>query len=164
LGHPLDGFVASESLLNEAAARIPGIRVRPLSSGLGLLASTGAFFDFVTKGDASPLPAAFRPFSFLSLPLLDWATRLSRRGPLAYVESDYFGGVGSQVAVVWSGGRILLEPFDSRLLMEGERVVRKGSLGGAANAALRALGVIASPPQDELQAVGLGEYRQPLWI
>lgn len=159
MGHPLEGFVASAPVLRGAAARIPGARVRPLGSGLALLPSTGAFFDFVTRGDVSPLPAPFRPFTLLSLPLLEWATRLSRQGPVAYVESDFHEGLGSQAAVVWAGGRLLLEPLDSRLLLEEGRVVCRGALGGAVNAALRALGVVASPPQDELEATGLGEYR-----
>lgn len=159
VGHQLEGFVASVPVLTGAAAPIPGARVRPLAAGLGLLPSSDAFFDHVTRGDASPVPPEFEAFSLLSQPLIDWATRLSREGPVAYVETDFFGGVGTQAAVVWAGGRILLSPLDSSHAWEDGRVVRHGTQGGAVNAALRALGVVASPPKDEFEAVGLGDYR-----
>ncbi|MFF3343183.1 hypothetical protein [Streptomyces flavidovirens] len=39
--------------------------------------------------------------------LSDWSTA----GPVAYVEAEYFGGVGEQKAAVWYGGTIVLGPL-----------------------------------------------------
>ena len=35
----------------------------------------------------------------------------SAAGPVAYVEADYFGGVGSQRAVLWLRGEVVLGPL-----------------------------------------------------
>ena len=78
----------------------------------------------------------------------------SAAGPVAYVEADYFGGVGSQRAVVW---------------LRGE--VRPRAARGRARAAARArgqldlprggrLGVACDGALDEFYTVGLGRHRE----
>ncbi|MBZ0117604.1 MAG: hypothetical protein K8H88_11440 [Sandaracinaceae bacterium] len=65
---------------------------------------------------------------------------LSTLGPVAYVETGYFGGVGEQVATA----------FDDRV-----RILECGSV----NDALRAIGVRAAHGRDEWDTVGLSGHR-----
>lgn len=69
----------------------------------------------------------------------------SRRGPVAYVEAELFGGSGCQASIVWDKGEIIAGP----------------SVGQhAINEALRLLGVRAAAGQDEFDALGLGRHRE----
>lgn len=77
----------------------------------------------------------------------------SVHGPLAYVEADFFGGVGSQAAQVWDGGKSVLGP----LLMDDADEPPPG--GSPISRALRHLGVVAAG-SDEFEAVGLGRQRE----
>lgn len=71
---------------------------------------------------------------------------------LAYVETDYFGGAGSQAAAVMTKGEVLLRAANP--------VSRKPPQpGDPINTALRALGVPAAPGEDEFDAIGLGNFR-----
>jgi hypothetical protein len=36
------------------------------------------------------------------------AKRLSHAGAVAYIETDYFGGVGGQAAMVWRAGEVVM--------------------------------------------------------
>lgn len=66
---------------------------------------------------------------------------LSMHGPVAYVETDYFGGVGEQVATA----------FDRRV-----RILECGRV----NEALRAIGVRAAHGRDEWDTLGLSGHRR----
>jgi hypothetical protein len=74
------------------------------------------------------------------------ARQLSRSAPVAYVETNYFGGAGSQAATVFSGGpRVLRRPRAAY---------------GPINEALRALGVPREGGYDPFDTLGLGRYRE----
>jgi len=88
---------------------------------------------------------AVEGFSRLSEPLARAAERISRHGAIAYVETDYFGGVGKQSAAVWEQGRLTLPPATDDM--------------GPINSALRLLGVQRSFARDEFDTIGLGWKR-----
>lgn len=69
----------------------------------------------------------------------------SHLGPIAYVETDYFGGKGGQGAVVYAHGEELMPP--------------KWSKGGTINAALALLGVPKPFFCDRFAALGLMRFR-----
>lgn len=68
------------------------------------------------------------------------------QGLVAYVETDYFGGFGTQGAVVWQ---------------DRKRIYRKedDGFGCPIDDALKLLGVQRTEAQDEFDVVGLGKYR-----
>ena len=70
--------------------------------------------------------------------------RYSFRTKLAYIETEYFGGVGTQAGVLYENGRIAVEPS------RGEGVI---------NILLRELGVWHYPDKDEFDMLELGKYR-----
>lgn len=71
----------------------------------------------------------------------DWPRTASRAASVARVSASYFGGAGSQSATVWTDGEMVAENVD-------------------VNEALRRLGVVAQPGQDEWDTVGLGRFRK----
>ncbi|WP_317444629.1 hypothetical protein [Streptomyces collinus] len=108
-----------------------------------------ALFDSVADGSGG------RALGFWRLPggfeetLVAW----SAGGPVAYVEAEYFGGVGEQRAVVCDGGAVVLGPLH---LEEGQPFAPAGS---PISQALRRLGVVARAGGDEFSAAGLDRYR-----
>lgn len=84
------------------------------------------------------------------------AAAASTGGALAYVEADFFGGVGTQAAVVWDGGRLVLGPLSARLGPGRPRPRRAWPI----NRALRTLGVRAGAHVDEFEAADLGRHRE----
>ena len=71
---------------------------------------------------------------------------------LAYIETNYFGGAGSQAAAVLSGDRILMRaaiPVTRNPAQKDDPI----------NAALRMLGVQTTAGEDEFDTLGLRRFR-----
>ena len=66
-------------------------------------------------------------------------------GPNAIIETDYFGGMGEQTAVVYENGKVILE------LSKGNR--------GPINKSLSFLGIEKNGKTDEFENFGLNELR-----
>ena len=79
------------------------------------------------------------------LGLVDLLTTLSRRAPVAYIETDFFGGVGRQSATAY---------VDGSAVYTGD-----SSAAGPINEALRVIGVKTAQGTDEFDALGLGRLR-----
>ncbi|MGW5395691.1 hypothetical protein [Streptomyces sp. NPDC003952] len=79
--------------------------------------------------------------------------RWSAAGAVAYVEAEYFGGVGEQRAAVRAGGALALGPLDEPTRKLFARRI------GPISRALRQLGVRGSRREDEFDAVGLSRHR-----
>lgn len=75
----------------------------------------------------------------------------SLHGPIAYLETDYFGGVGMQLAAFWRDGGLVID-----LITESNKQIQERS---PINCVLRELGVVALDGQDEFTVQGLGQYR-----
>ncbi|MFI8535603.1 hypothetical protein ACIGMX_35800 [Streptomyces aquilus] len=148
MGYELQAAIAGDKPLRAASRDVPGAHVVPLLQGLSLLPMTDEVFDAVTDGSpAGPLGFWRLPGGFEGL-LAQWSTA----GPVAYVEAEYFGGVGGQRATVWDGGTLALGPLE-RPTRRGLRTVSPVSQ------ALRHLGARRSLGEDEFAAVGLDRHR-----
>jgi hypothetical protein len=134
MGHCIQGFIARLEPLLAAARSLAGARVTPLAAGMGFLPLVGDWAD-LSQPAADPPEA-----THLTVPMAEWAAAFSRQFPIAYIETDYIGGVGSQVGVLWEGGQLVLTT---------ERI----------NTALVRLGVVASGGTDEFDKIGLGWHR-----
>lgn len=151
MGYVLQGVIASVRALRPCRAFVNGVVV-DLGQGLGLVPMTPALFDEVRHGDeADPrfAPAHLFPPGF-EVVLGTW----SAVDPVAYVEADYFGGIGSQFAAVWREGTVVLGPL---VLTEDEPRPAPG--WSPISQALRHLGVSVDGQYDEFDAIGLGRHR-----
>lgn len=126
----LEAVLGRESTLREAAAEWPGAVVVPLRDGLAMVPLTKDVLDL-----AGELPT--------------W----SARSPVAHVEAEFFGGSGTQRAVLWAGGQITLGPLT---VDEDEPFPPEGS---PISQVLAALGVRKGDHFDEFDAAGLGRHR-----
>ena len=105
-------------------------------------------------GDDEPVGAVESVWWGLVERVADQARASSRLGPIAYVEAEFFGGVGEQAAVVWHRGEAVFGPTAQQFPPEVPEVGV-----GPINAVLRRLGVTAVDGRDEFDTVGLGRHR-----
>ncbi|MEU5257397.1 hypothetical protein [Amycolatopsis sp. NPDC021455] len=147
MGFCLEAVIAGEAVLRRLAGNIP---IVPLHGPLSMLPMTDEYFDAVSAPGAAELEGVWKaPVGFG-----DSLAACSELGPVAYVEADYSGGVGSQSAQVWHRGTVILGPLR---IAVGERPPSGGS---PISQALRALGVRRGRHLDEFDAVRLGRYRR----
>lgn len=145
----MQAVIAGDELLRVASREVSGAQVVPLRQGLALMPITDEVFDAVTDGsDIGDLGFWRLPGGFDTL-LAQW----SAAGPIAYVEAEYFGGVGEQRAAVWAEGALALGPLDVPTKKWLSRAVSPISQ------ALRRLGARRTLGEDEFEAVGLDRHR-----
>src|SRR5690348_4372397 len=107
--YSIQAVIATGPVLHELASALPGASIVPLAHGLSLAPMTDVLLDVLAKTPAD---------------LGSVLAACSTAGPVAYVEAEYFGGVGSQLAEVWDAGKVVLGPLH---LAEGEPPSADGS-------------------------------------
>jgi hypothetical protein len=152
MGHCIRGFIGRRDDLRQAADRLPDARVVALSAGFGFLPVTDRLAD-----DAEA--ATLEDLERLTARLCRWAEEESCLFPLAYVETEYFGGHGWQAAMAWAGGRAVFGPIRTSDLGEGGKRAPIPLKWRAINQAMRHVGVDRGAALDEFEALGLGRHR-----
>ena len=144
VGYELCAVVGSEKALRAFTLGLDA-KIVPLAAGMLLVPLTDKLLETL-KADSGENAKTVSPvFEFLNRAIVDRAVAASEEGPLAYVEARYFGGQGSQMAIAWDQGDMVMEPTESN---------------NPINQALRLLGVKAVAPDDEFDTIGLGRHRR----
>ena len=134
--YDLQALIGSQ--LETHARAFKEARVVPIGHGLQLVPLTDKLWSELGGG------VPFDWFERRSEIVEHWANEISSTAPVAYVEAEFFGGVGSQSAVAWSDGSRVLGPIHAE---------------DSINQALRFLGVRSDGVHDEFDAVNLGRHR-----
>lgn len=140
MGHMIQALVVPGHLSQAVRGRLGAVTV-PLELGLALAPITDDVFDRLMSESGA---VVIDPFERLTSGLVAFAMELSAGAGLAYVETEYFGGVGTQSAIAWRGRKTIVGPA------AGESAI---------NAALRGIGASRAEAMDEFDSVGLGRYR-----
>lgn len=103
------------------------------------------------------------PFDNLTPPIKKLLKELSFTGRCAFIETDFFGGSGTQVSVVYDKGKITLGPLTSRHKLSNN-FIRSGDIqvlvvDEAINQALQFIGIISHAGKDEFNTARLGAFR-----
>ena len=122
-----------------SAAEQLGVGYVALPGGLALVPATEELLERLSAGGE-----LVEPFSKLTRDALERWRELVGGDAFGYLETEYFGGDGTQCAGAWRGREMLVEP------------AMKDS---AVNDVLRALGVAAAFPRDAWDTVGLTRFR-----
>jgi hypothetical protein len=148
--YSLQAAIAADPVLRALAGGVERARTIPLGQHLMLLPMTDALFDAVTITGAPDLEGFWKAPAGFGRALAD----CSAHGPVAYIEAEYFGGIGTQCGQVWDGGTVVLGPMH---LGEREPFPADGS---PISQALRRLGAAKGDHVDEFDAVGLSRHRE----
>ena len=142
----LCGIVGKSRDLLHKSLEYPRAGVVYLDQGIGMIPISEELLNAIEQGEMS-LGATVEPgFEFVSEVVLAWARTLSQGTTLAYLEAEFISGEGTERAIVWRDGVMVLGPLQGT---------------GAVNRALRTLGVSVPSRREEFEAVGLGRHRSP---
>jgi hypothetical protein len=156
----LQAFLGRADLLGHHLDASPLARLVTLHQGFGMIPITGVLRADLHVGSLVKEEAYPEGLYYLSAPIVAWAERISRDGPVAYVEAE-FSGQGTQAALVWHEGGLLFGPLvtSDEPAAIGARPTSPPLEQWAINRALRLLGVNSRGVRDEFDALGLGAHR-----
>lgn len=151
MGYEVRGVIAGKALAQIIASEFgPGTRAVDLEQGFALVPYSGRVYDHFLGRHG----ALLRPFNRLGSTIAELLADTSRRGPLAYVEAEYFGGAGEQHAAVWDNGVLAWGPMSIGFQ---QAIAPQGT---AISQALRRIGVTSTDEsRDEFDMVGLRRHR-----
>ncbi|MGV3664074.1 MAG: hypothetical protein ACO1TE_28135 [Prosthecobacter sp.] len=139
MGHSLTAIIASAPVVEPLVQKHSFLVSIPLREPLFLVPVE----DDDMARLVSPSSDWAEGFVYLSSAWRDFLARHVTPGPLIYLETDYFGGMGTQAAAVFAAAQ-------PPQFFTGT---------GAINRALRTLGVVSqSPGQDEFDFLGLARH------
>ncbi len=128
--HHISGFIGPEEHLKTHTKDLPNAKIITLAQGFAFMPLGEELYN-----DISPR---------ISRKPMVWIANRLKSVPIAWVETDYFGGFGEQSAILWKDGM--------------KRRYRK-RFGHPIDDALKELGVICEGDMDEFDTLGLGKHR-----
>jgi hypothetical protein len=147
MGHVIATFIAKRRAARALSQALGDAPVYKLSHGeLLVIPVSDDAFDavVVAKGESAP---AGTEFWRLTEALMEIAAEVSANyGPVAYAETDYFGGTGVQSAAAWIQGKLAMPPTTHP--------------AGPINAALHTIGLERANGLDEFDTLGLAQVRR----
>src|SRR5581483_12196107 len=126
--HHISGFVGPEDHLKTKTKGFLNASVIPLEQGFAFLPLDNDLYEEVYKINRKPLI---------------WLARLFKPVPIAWIETDYFGGFGTKSAILWK---------------DGKKKRFREAFGGI-DKAMHELGVVCKGDKDEFDTLGLGRHR-----
>ena len=147
MGHVIATFIANRRAAAALSRALGSAPVYKLNHPELLLVPVGddAFDTVVIANGESEFAGS--EFWRLTEALMEVARECSAAyGPIAYAETDYFGGTGVQSAAAWIQGKLAMPPTTHP--------------AGPINAALHTIGLERTDGLDEFDTLGLGEVRR----
>lgn len=144
MGHSVQVIVSPTMVADAICSLYPALSALGTSTGFSLIPIEADFIDDVVH-DRPLQETGENEFMLLTAGFVKFLCELSRLGPVAYVETDYFGGQGGQGALVYSGCSEVMTPAWGDI--------------GTINRALELIGVPEVAGGDRFTAIGLDDFR-----
>lgn len=141
MGHCIQIFLGSKDVLDSIHNEFNESKVIPLTQGIALLPMTDDLYDAIPNPDE--IGPKYDGFMFLDRKVMDLLIRKSKFENVGYLETEYFGGMGDQGAVLAKNGQIIFGPQ-----VGAESINKMLSLMG-----------IETAGEDEFEVIGLGQFR-----
>lgn len=159
MGHMIQGFIGYPATIKEAITPFMPVMasIAELPQRLCCLFLCEKVNDSIHTYINTDNSYKIEPFDFFDSSIKKYFEMIRPKGTIIYIETDYFGGEGTQFSGIILDGKLLATyqntdtdiaiPYPDRLL---ESPINK---------ALRQLGVIRDAGLDEFDTLGLGNYR-----
>ena len=147
MGYYLQAFICKQSDENIFSDNFDKAKKIEIGQGLSLVPMTEELYDQINKFTISnPIDK----FEYLTQNIETKILKLTNGKKIAYVEAEYFGGEGGQIAIIWNNNK------RENLFPYGQ---------GCINEVLKEFGVKTNSNFDEFDSVGLGRCRNTIdWI
>jgi hypothetical protein len=150
--HDVDALIARTDALAAGTSQFASAVVCPLVQGFSLLPITDDLAKELAAYRTDVQATLTKPLPYLAGGVHALAIEVSYHAPVAYIATAYFGGHGTQDALVWVQG-------DLRFSRDTPGYDRPWPHTPISQA-LRAIGVVADQGLDEFDTVGLGKHRE----
>jgi hypothetical protein len=118
------------------------------------------FIPFQNKYGPNYSDQTLEPYKELTKEARKTLKELSFIGKCAYIETNYFGGPGTQMSEVWENGERILGPLVSFDGIANPKVPEGTALiENSVNEALKTIGIYKNEEMDEFDSARLGWYR-----
>jgi hypothetical protein len=159
MAHSLPAIIASSQSLKEIADRFQHAHLVPLTDDFAMIPATRNLLDeleieLADAIDTSSRAPSSEEFSYLTHSLHGLLCELSRRTPAAYIETNYFGGDGSQSGAAYVDGSQIASLSDRKTPSD-----RDDNSSWPINRALSHLGIRTTIFGDAFDKLGLGRFR-----
>lgn len=144
MGHKINAVIGKIVDVSKIAEDWVHAKIIELPQDFGMVPMTAGLLENVSELMEISDGVYCSELDALDETVIDLLERYSFRTKLAYIETDYFGGVGAQGGVLYENGREVCPP------RVGEGVI---------NELLKELGAWHRPGSDEFDSLGLGKYR-----
>jgi len=155
MGHCINAFLGYNERINYIAKNWLDRRTVQLQQGLSMLFLTDDFFDDITELVNLKYCQTYDGFIYLTSAIMEFLEVNSYDGKLAYFETNYFGGNGTQSAILYENGK-----QKSSAIFSNEIVTWTSSEERAINVILKEFGVYRQGNKDEFDSVGLNYFRK----
>ncbi len=141
MGYTLKAYIGKEENLNPILKKYSESQKVNLNGGIYMIPMTDELFDEINEMKSS---SGIATFEFLTENIEQKTIETIGNRELAYVESEFFGGQGGHIGIIWRNGK-------RDFLTESDKI--------SMNKILKLLGVKRSLLKDEFDTVGLAENR-----
>ena len=144
MGHQITAIIGKREDIEQITER-RRCQTEELPQGFGMVYLTARLFDDIAAQYDAPNRTLCAELTYLTEAVHQFLREHSRRVKLAYIETDYAGGWGTQAGALYENGE----------LTDGTR-----SGTGTVDRLLRQLGVRRCQGQDEFDSLALYQYRR----
>lgn len=130
--HSVEAIITTENFAQELAGTFVSLRRVTLTQGYIMIPLTEALKDDIEELIGMP-SMAYDCFHKLSDSIVQMIKDARCADKVAYVETEFFGGVGEQAAIVWENGDIIYgpefadncsQPINRALKILGVRIIK----------------------------------------
>ena len=145
MGHCIRAIIGTHRIIQKLENDWSNAKKIELPQGYGMVFLTDEFSDDVAELYNVSDELHCHELVHFTVAIAQLLQQYTQNTKLAYVETDYFGGTGTQGGVLYENGQICI-------------AARSGE--GTINILLRELGVRCEPNKDEFDSLNLGIYRR----
>ncbi len=146
MGHCISAIIGRREDVCRIAEQMIHADLIELPQGFGMILMTDKLLRDVEELAEVSDEIVFPGLDRFTEAVRELMERYSFHTKLAYIETDYFGGVGTQGGLLYESGCCVVAPRSSET--------------GVINALLSELGVRREPGKDEFDSLGLSKYRR----
>jgi hypothetical protein len=160
MGHSIQCFLGRSEVIQEIVSPLGSIKhtIIELPQGMHGLFLGENLYDAIHKHTDTDNNYEIEPFDLFDLAMKNYLEAIKPNGRLIYIETEYFGGEGTQVSGIFKDGQ-LLEVLDEKNIEIDEALPFPDRFFNLPiNTALRYLGVKRDSGYDEFDTLRLGNF------
>ncbi len=160
--HNIRGFIGNMDIIKPFSEKWLSDIIY-LKQDLSMFFLTDKLYDNIQELVNSKIDTDYSDyFEYFSSSVYELMVFESHHGKIGYIETDYFGGSGSQSALLIEKGKIIVEPLKTKTKWDenSNGYIHTPEGVEAINSILKELSVNRIKGNDEFDSIGLGNYRR----